>query len=101
MYIIEQITCEIEMIILKHPLQHQQIYKSIADKANGTAFFDKYKQVDEQMLRLRQIVIANKRPRKIELQHDIELVGNEEDVKYKKFEESHSGIIESQVFHYR
>ena len=66
----------------------------------GTQFFEEYTKVDENMLELRKIVLANKLPRKIEIQPDVLLVGNDERVDYVSFDESYKGIIESQVYHY-
>ena len=47
------------------------------------------------MIELRTIAIQNKLPRKLELQHDVRVYGNNEDVAYVKFNESCEGLIES------
>jgi dipeptidyl-peptidase-3 len=46
-------------------LRHLQIYKSTADSVRGEAFFKKYLQVDEKLLTYRDLVIKNKKPRRI------------------------------------
>lgn len=52
------------------------------------------------MLKIRAIIIKNKKPRRIELQHDVQLVGVDENVKYVKFNEDVEGHIESNIFHH-
>ena len=81
-------------------IQKLQIYKATADFEGGSAFFNNYLKVNEKFLRIRQVVIDRKQPRRIELQHDVEF--NEKgDIDYIKFEENFEGIIKSQIFHYR
>ena len=80
-------------------LKHLQVYKSTADVVRGEAFFKKYLRVDEKLLGYRDIVIKNKKPRKIEVQPDVELVGGK--VVYKEFEGDVFSAIESHVFHHR
>lgn len=53
-----------------------QVYKSTGDSERGTAFFNHYAEVDEAMLEFRDIAVANKKPRKLELQMDLRLVGD-------------------------
>ncbi|KRX08351.1 hypothetical protein PPERSA_03345 [Pseudocohnilembus persalinus] len=82
-------------------LMKLQIYKSTADVKEGTKFFESYTEVDEQMLKYREIAIKFKLPRKIELQHDMEIQEADSDVKYVKFEESFKGIVDSQIYHFQ
>ncbi len=76
-----------------------QIYKSTADVEEGSKFFEKYMHVDEKFLGYRKIVVENKLPRRLELQHDVVL--KEGKVEYVTFEESFEGLIKSQIFHHR
>jgi len=41
--------------------------KSLGDFDSAKVFFDHYSEVDEEMLKVREIVIANKKPRRLEL----------------------------------
>lgn len=80
-------------------LKHLQIYKSTADSERGIKFFQKYLEVDEQFLKYRDIVIKNKRPRRLTVQPDVKLNNNK--VEYIKYENSSYGQIESCLSHYR
>ncbi|CAD8051708.1 unnamed protein product [Paramecium sonneborni] len=80
-------------------LKGLQVFKSIADGENGMKFFNKFTQVDQQFLQLRDIVLAHKQPRKIELQPDVKL--NNGSVELVVFPESHEGVIQSHIFHYQ
>lgn len=70
-----------------------QVYKTTGDIVNGRAFFEKYSQVDEEMLKVRQIVIENKLPRRLECNMNLKLT--EDGVDVINYEPSHQGIIES------
>lgn len=48
-------------------LHKLHVYKSIGDFATAEKFFMGYSQVDETMLKVREIVLANKKPRRVEL----------------------------------
>ena len=48
-------------------LKKLHIYKSMGDFEAAKAMFDGYSQVDEHMLKVRDLVIANKVPRRINL----------------------------------
>lgn len=48
-------------------LHKLHVYKSMGDFDTAKKFFDHYSAVDETMLKVREIVIARKRPRRIEL----------------------------------
>ena len=54
--------------------------------------------VDEQYLKYRDIVIKNKRPRRLTVQPDVKL--NAGKVEYVKFENSSYGQIDSALSHY-
>ncbi len=67
------------------------MYKSIGDYATAETFFNHYSQVDPIMLRIRDIVLANKVPRRIELQPNLFLKGAT--VEYKGYESTFMGVI--------
>ena len=48
-------------------LHKLHVYKSIGDFDAAKKFFDHYSQVDEFFLKIRDIVINNKKPRRLEL----------------------------------
>jgi len=48
-------------------LNKLHVYKSIGDFETAEKFFLHYTKVDETMLKVREIVVANKKPRRIEL----------------------------------
>ena len=54
--------------------------------------------VDETFMKYREIVIKNKKPRKLTVQPDVKL--NNEKVEYLKFENSPYGQIDSALAHY-
>jgi len=52
-------------------LHKLHVYKSIGDYDTAEKWFNAYAEVDETMLRVRDIVIANKLPRRLELQPNL------------------------------
>jgi len=68
-------------------------YKSLGDFDTAKTFFEQYSIVDEEMLKIRDIVIANKLPRRLELQPNIFM--KDGSVEYKDYPESFAGIIQS------
>ena len=56
-----------------------------------------YSEVDAEMLRVREIVIANKKPRRIELQINLMIKAGGLTIDYKGYEESFEGVIQSYV----
>lgn len=73
-------------------LHKLHVYKSIGDFETGQKFFEHYSQVDETMLRVRDIVMENRVPRRLELQPNLFA---EESYTYKDYPETFEGIIES------
>jgi dipeptidyl-peptidase-3 len=53
-----------------------QVYKATGDVEGAKAFFGKYSEVDEKFLKIRDIVIANKKPRRLELQGNVTKCGS-------------------------
>jgi len=60
-------------------------YKSLGDYETAKKFFDHYSEVDEEMLKVREIVIANKLPRRLELQPNLFLNHETHEVEYKNY----------------
>ena len=54
-------------------LHKLHVYKSMGDFEEAQKFFNHYSQVDETMLKVREIVVAKKKPRRIELQPNLVL----------------------------
>ena len=77
-------------------LHKLHVYKSMGDYEEAKKFFDHYSTVDETMLKVREIVIARKRPRRIELQPNL-MLGDDGKPQYKGYPESHEGIIQSNI----
>jgi dipeptidyl-peptidase III len=68
--------------------------KSIGDFQGAEKFFDHYSQVDETMLKVREIIIANKVPRRLELQPNLQME-KKDAPEYKEYDASFEGIIQS------
>ena len=56
---------------LERFLHKLHVYKSIGDFDTAKTFFDHYSAVDEEMMKIRKIVIDNKLPRRLELQPNL------------------------------
>lgn len=75
-------------------LSKLHIYKCMGDYDTAKDFFSHYTKVDEEMMKIRDIVIANKLPRRLELQPN--LVKRENgDIEYVAYDSSFEGIIQS------
>jgi len=84
-------------------LHKLHVYKSMGDFEEAKKFFDHYSTVDDTMLKVRDIVIAKKKPRRIELQPNLALgtdVSGAQKVEYRPYEESHEGVIQSHIERY-
>jgi dipeptidyl-peptidase III len=75
-------------------LHKLHVYKSIGDYDAAEKFFDSYSQVNEELMRVREIVLANKVPRRIELQPNI-VLDSEGNPQYKGYSEDFQGVIQS------
>lgn len=84
---------------IKKFLAKLHIFKSMGDFDAAKAMFDGYSVVDEQMLKVREIVIANKVPRRINLQPNV-FMNEWKEPEYIGYEESFEGIVESYVDRY-
>lgn len=73
------------------------IYKSIGDSDSATKLFNEHSEVSGDMLKIREIVVANRQPRRLEVQPN--LIVNPGDrtgkVEYKSYPGTLEGIIES------
>jgi len=73
-----------------------QTYKSLADLENGSKMFNAYSIVDDKMLKIREIVMARKEPRKLLVQPCLALK-EDKSVELKAFPATTAGMIESFV----
>lgn len=73
-----------------------QVFKSTADLEAATAMFGGYSQVDEKFLEIRNIIMENKKPRRITLQGNL-LKDFEGKITYKTYPETAEGIIQSYI----
>ena len=74
-------------------LRHLQQYKSSADSENGVAFYKDHSQVNEHFLKVRKIVLANQKPRRMDMYYELAIENGE--VVEKKAEVSMKGLVES------
>lgn len=74
-------------------LKKLQVYKATADIAAATALYDKYTAVGEDWLGLREVVMAQRQPRKLLLQANTKLVGDK--VELVEYEATLVGVIKS------
>lgn len=72
----------------------------MGDYNEAKKMFDYYSKVDEELLKVRQIVIDNKIPRRIGLQPNLFLNPAENEVTYKDYEETLEGVIKSAIERY-
>lgn len=69
------------------------MYKSISDFDTAEKFFEHYSKVSEEDIKIRDVVLARKKPRRLEQQPNLLKEGDS--YVYKDYEESYEGIIES------
>ena len=80
-------------------LTHLHIYKATGDFENAKIFYDKYSAVDEYYLKIREIVIANETPRRLELNHNLKM-NDDKTISIVEYPETVEGIIQSFVDRY-
>ncbi|KRX04492.1 hypothetical protein PPERSA_06045 [Pseudocohnilembus persalinus] len=85
---------------LKNFLLKLQVYKSTADFAKAQEMYGNYSKVSDKFLEIRQIVLDNKKPRRLELQGHLERDHLTGKLNYKTFEETFEGVIESYIARY-
>jgi len=72
-----------------------QTYKSLGDFAAGSSMYNGYSEVDENMLQLREIVMARKEPRKLLVQPHMHAVEGGAGAALMSFEQSPAGMVQS------
>lgn len=72
----------------------------MGDYEEAKKMFDHYSEVDETMLKVRQIVIDNKIPRRLTQQPNLFLDPKTGEPYYKDYEDSFEGFIQSAVERY-
>lgn len=81
-------------------LQKLNVYKATANFKEGNEMFGNYSKVNEKFLEIRQIVIDNKKPRRLEVQGHLGRDSQSGKLVYQTFEENHEGIIKSYMTRY-
>lgn len=71
-----------------------QTYKSSGCVERGKLFYDKYSEVTDFFIKIRDIVIRNKKPRRLELNCNL-MRYNEKSIGIQQYPETHEGIIHS------
>ena len=79
-------------------LQHLQQYKSTADNKAGEEFYHKYSQVNEFFLKIREIVMNNQKPRRLDIYHELEV--KEKEVVEKTSEVSLWALVSNFHWHW-
>lgn len=72
-------------------------YKSMGDYETAEKFFNHYSEVDEEMIRVRNIVLAHKLPRRLELQPNLFHDSASDKIEYKDYPDNFEGVINSYV----
>jgi dipeptidyl-peptidase-3 len=72
-------------------LKHLQQYKSTADAEAGEIFYNKYSQVNDFFLKIREIVLENQKARRLDIYHELRV--EEGNVVEKKTDVSLEGIV--------
>jgi dipeptidyl-peptidase III len=70
-----------------------QSYKTLADVESARAFYAQYSAVDEQFIVMRDIVLANRKPRRIVGSHNLSL--GDDTVVFTTYETNPQGLIRS------
>ena len=73
-----------------------QVHKSLGDLAGGTALFEKYSLVSDELMAIRTIIMARKEPRKLLVQ-PVLTAALDGSISIKQFEPTPAGMIESFV----
>ncbi|CAO3614928.1 unnamed protein product [Cunninghamella echinulata] len=75
-------------------LQKLQVYKATADEVEGTKLYLDVTSVPDKLIKWREIVLANKQPRKVFVQGNT-IVNENNEVELKEYEPSAIGMIQS------
>lgn len=76
-------------------LLKMNVFKATADLSRATEMYEHYSKVDDFFSSLRDIILTNKKPTRIELQGFVEKNEETNQFNYLKFKDSFEGIIES------
>ena len=76
-------------------LNKLQVYKSTADAASAKAMYEHYTTVPDDLLRLRDVVLAKKKPRQMLVQCHTALDAASGEVVLQEFEASAEGMVAS------
>lgn len=95
----EMILCYGQFLVAEI-LKNIHIWKCTGDCESAKAFFDKYSEVNEFYLKIRQITCENEVPRRLELYHNLVMKDNKSIV-LEEYPETLEGIIESFVDRYQ
>lgn len=74
-------------------LQKLHIYKSTADVINGTKLYEEMTAVDDYFLRVREVVLQKKQPRKLFVQPNTFIENGQ--VQLRDYEATYEGILRS------
>ncbi|CAO3622551.1 unnamed protein product [Cunninghamella blakesleeana] len=77
-------------------LQKLQVYKATADEVEGTKLYLDITSVSENLIKWRDIVLANKQPRKVFVQGNT-IITEDNQVELKEYEPSAIGMIQSYI----
>jgi len=80
-------------------LKKLHVFRSLGDVKRGKELFMHYSEVNEEILKIRNIILQHKVPRRLELQGNLKKDKNGE-IKYVGYEKSFEGIIKSFVERY-
>lgn len=78
-------------------IRYLNIYKAMGDVAEGTKYFEGLTVVDEEFEKIRETVMALRKPRRQFVQHHSRLNADKTDVELIAFEPSVEGVVESFV----
>ena len=80
--------------LIKKFLLILQTYKSSGCVERGKVFYDEHSAVDEKLLKIREIVVKNKKPRRIELNNNFTRY-NQSSIEVQSYPENFEGLIAS------
>jgi len=80
-------------------LKKLHVFRSMGDYSRGKELFEYYSKVEPDMLKIREIVLAYKVPRRIELQGNLNKQTDDK-IKYVGYEKTLEGVIQSFVERY-
>lgn len=78
-------------------LRQLHIFKSIGDFDSGKALYDEYTSVSSDFVELRNVVMANRKPRKIYVQPHTRINSDTGEVELVEFPASTAGVVESML----